>query len=186
MLELKIRSSMPMKFRLTIVCLLILCIPTSIRADEEFLVYLPVIAKPFPPSPAWVEFETSFDNHRMRGLIVDEAFTDSLTGYWGDVYSPQGVYYILIMDVINCEPRDGYVSMIDTFWMRDTAGTLHPMSDLDEQGAAGWEFKRKIVYDNLQPLNVYGMVFVFDVPVRGSYDLVHRPWEHSIILSMEQ
>jgi len=130
-----------------------------------------------PVSYQWFSFMTGYDDRKMKGLPTGRIRRSSLTNHWGDVIYPQGVFIVLFMDVVNYELTSGYVSRIDTFWMRDGYGPFFDMADLDVQLAAEDEYNRIGVYVDLQPQLVYEMVFVFDVSPQGSYSLWCRLWE---------
>jgi len=109
-----------------------------------------------------------------------------MTDYWGNVVYPKGVFIVLFMNVVNHELTSGYVSGIGTFWMRDGGGPFFDMADLEMQWAAEDEYGRMGVYEDLQPQFVYEMVFAFDVPPQGTYNLWYRPWGSSGAVHIEE
>lgn len=181
-----------------IVVLLALAVVASL-ADEEWLVYLPVVHKgitdlaptatpvpsPTPTPDPWISFLTGYDDNRMKGLVTGSARRTSLTDYRGDIVYPMGVYIVLFMDVVNWEMESAYVTRINTFWMRDGTGPFYDMAPLDAQWAAEYEYDRVGVYEDLQPSFTYQMVFVFDVPIGGSYTLWYRSWSMGEVHSLK-
>jgi len=177
--------------------------------DLDYLVYAPIMAKGFMPptatptatqlpptatatatststptptatrQPQWLFFLTGFDDIRMKGLPTGSTRRTSMTDYWDDTVYPNGVFIVLFMDVVNCDMQSAHVSRIDTFWMRDGNGPSFDMAPLEAQWAAEYEYSRIGVYETLQPQFTYKMVFVFDVPPAGSYDLWYIPWGSS-------
>lgn len=173
-----------------------------VRERTAWLAYLPIVGKqptltptptptltltptptstPIPtstptPTPDWFYFLNYPYDIKMKGVWTEAARRSSLVDSWGDIYYPQGEFYIVLMTVINCDLESAYVSRY-TFQVGE--GENHPrfdMASLDAQWAAQYEYDRLGVYDDLQPIFAYDLVFVFDVPVGGDYGLWYQPW----------
>ena len=176
--------------------------------DLEYLVYFPLVAKPkstatptptwapptstptatatstptptATPAPQWMYFLTGYDDRKMRARDVGGGERrGSLIDYWGEIHYPKGVFVIVLLDVVNCEPMSGYVSGVGTLWLSHDGNTFFDMAELEVQWAAQDEYNRIGVYDTLQPQFIYKMVFAFDVPPEVLYGLWYRGWGSS-------
>ena len=162
------------RIAIALLLVLIICSPIKTKADQDFIIYLPLVSK----ADNWIEFLACWTDCRMQAQVTNEVRKNSLTDYRGTLYIPQHEYLIVFMDVINVSGSEGYVTVIDSFWMIDKYKAVIPMAELDIQYAAQWEYGPgiKTVYDPLESGKVYKMVFVFDMEA-GPHELIYRPWK---------